>query len=172
MRHALLFLLLLSLPAAADTLTLSGKPFPGVVTGSGDGMKVELRPLMAALGLHGHRLYGGWCVNSRQVFEPDCPVKQLAGPGRVYLDGQSVSAEVDSHGRTLVRLSEVASRLGLRLEGRPGGMELNAEPPPDLTLPREPNADQPGAEVPLEPVPGKTSLVAYYLDWCPACWQV
>lgn len=172
MRLLLAFLLLFT-PAVADSLTVDQRPFPGVVSGQSDGMMVELRPLMAALNLEGHRAYGGWCL-SREP-ESDCLSKQLVGPGRVYFEGKPVRAEVDKQGRTLVSLSNLAGLLGLKLEPRAGGMELATQAPPTYAgLPDEPNVANPGAEVALERLlsPGKTSVVVFYLDWCPACWKV
>lgn len=165
--------LLLALPVSGQGFTVDSQPFPGLVQGEREGMKVELRPLMLALGLSGHRAYGGWCLT--RSAEQDCAVKQLLGPGRVYLEGQNVRAETDSQGRTLVNLAEVARILGLKLESRNGGAELTTGHRAGyLGLPVEPNCAAPGAEIDLASAlsPARTNVVIFYLDWCPACWKV
>ncbi|GMU57220.1 MAG: hypothetical protein AMXMBFR33_63660 [Candidatus Xenobia bacterium] len=169
----LLALLLLTLPASGQGFTVDSQPFPGLVQGARDAMKVELRPLMLALGLSGHRAYGGWCLT--RGAEQDCAVKQLLGPGRVYLEGQNVRADTDSQGRTMVNLADVTRILGLKLESRNGATELTTGHKPGYVgLPVEPNRASPGAEIDLASAlsPARTNVVVFYIDWCPACWKV
>lgn len=175
MRLATLLLLgLLAAPAAAEpTVTVGSKPFPGTVRQSKSRVMVDLETLLERLDLRSHPVYHGLCVSDVAEPQAQCAAKKLAGPGRVIVKGTPVTARDG-----LVDLQETAAALGLPLERVGGGWSLAPGAPlPKLAAGRmdlRPNAAKPGADVDLARVlvPGRWNVVYFYLDWCPACWQM
>lgn len=175
MRFATLLLLgLLAAPAAAEpSVTVGSRPFPGTVRQQGPRVMVDLDALLERLDLWSHPVYHGLCVTDGAEEQSKCAASQLAGPGRVIVKGTPVTAKDG-----LVDLQETAAALGLPIARDGAGWSVAPTAPlPKLAPGRKdlrPNAGRPGEDVDLPKVlvPGRWNVVYYYLDWCPACWQM
>jgi len=174
-RWLCLFLWVLSLSVAAEQVTVGGRPLAGVVEGNGSATMAELQPLLVALDLPHHPAYSGWCV-TRQLDGEVCPAKELAGPDQVIVEGRPVpTRRLD--GKLLVNVARFAELLKLTVTNpRPDVIDLAVEPapaPPAAGYKPIIRAGPPGHNVDLARalVPGRTNLVLFYTDWCPACWK-
>ncbi len=171
----LCLLLFLSLAAAAEQVTVGGRPFPGLVEGNGSATMAELAPLVLALDLPAHPAYGGWCV-TRKLDGEVCPAKELAAPDQVIVEGRPVPTR-RLNGKLLVNVARFAEGLKLTVTNpRPEVINLALDPaPPAPVADYKPiiRAGAPGESVDLARllVPGRTNIVLYYTDWCPACWK-
>lgn len=166
---------MLSVTVAAEQVTVGGRPLAGLVDGEGSATMAELQPLVLALDLPHHPAYSGWCV-TRQLDGDVCPAKELAGPDQVIVEGRPVPTR-RKDGKLLVNVAKFAELLKLTVTNpRSGVIDLAVEPaPPAPVAGYKPiiRAGQPGESVELARllVPGRTNVVLYYTDWCPACWK-
>lgn len=168
----LLLLGLLSAPAwAAPAVTVGSQPFPGTIRHEGTRTLVDLDTLIERLDLWSHPVYHGLCVNGAAEGQSQCAAKKLAGPGRVIVKGTPVTSKDG-----LVDLQETAAALGLPLERVGTGWALAPKAPAPKLAPgrKDLRVNVPGADVDLPKtlVPGRWNVVYYYVDWCPACWQM
>jgi len=196
MMRSLIVLLLLLLPAAADTLIIKEKPFAGPTSGQGDSLFAGLEALAQLLKLNVTPVNGGWYV-SRATVDPallkvepetvvveELPVESqevdghrlvhlkqfvLALGGEVRVEPGKVSVVPPTPGRKTRRVQ--AGDVGSMLKGYREATELPGPSPAADVLVK---VNAPGQKVNLAKVlvPQKINLVYFYTPWSSACKQL
>lgn len=146
----------------STTVLVQGKPFEGQLSGSGEMVKVEMRPMLHMLGLSSYSMQDG----KLRIGDSLVPVHDPDPTPMVFLQelSQAVKGELE--------VSSDGKQINLLLAPHPFDAPIELGPNTEAIV--EVEQAEPGQLFDLEKYlkPDRLNIVYFHADWCPSCHQL